>query len=117
MNEDRIRELEDMGFVWALRGNIPDETVAAAEAAATAVEIADQMAGVAAVRAVGHDPSVYHPHAQPLHHHSPFVFSHEARVHHGEAIATHTGGTNTESPSNHNDTTAANSHNEYITAI
>jgi hypothetical protein len=52
MNEDRMRELHDLGFVWALRGTTTsagaggatqDEAVAAAEAAAAAVEAADQV--------------------------------------------------------------------------
>ena len=37
MNEDRIRQLEDLGFVWALRGgsgkDCQDDEVAAADAA------------------------------------------------------------------------------------
>jgi hypothetical protein len=50
MNEDRIRELEELGFIWALRGGdgrkeeAPiEEAVAAAEAAAAAVEAADEV--------------------------------------------------------------------------
>ncbi len=33
MNEDRIRELEELGFVWALRGPHPDESIAVIERA------------------------------------------------------------------------------------
>ena len=62
MNEDRLRELEELGFVWALRGTVPDD-VAAADAAATAVELADQVAvRAAAAASVGHDPTGYHSH-------------------------------------------------------
>ena len=38
MNDDRIRELEDLGFVWALRGSMPEDAAFAA-----AVEIADKL--------------------------------------------------------------------------
>lgn len=53
MNEERIRELQELGFVWALRGGegrkdeFPLE-VAAAEAAA-AVEAADEVGAIGIV--------------------------------------------------------------------
>jgi hypothetical protein len=62
MNDDRIRELEDLGFVWALRGSMPEDAIAAAEAAAAAVEIADQVAVVATGVAVHHQPHRHHHH-------------------------------------------------------
>ena len=54
MNEDRIRELEELGFVWALRNNSKEETtvtanpteadyIAAAGCAALAVDRSDQI--------------------------------------------------------------------------
>ena len=53
MNEDRIRELEELGFVWALRNNskegtvatnpTEDEMAAAAVAASLAVERDDRV--------------------------------------------------------------------------
>eukprot|EP00429_Kryptoperidinium_foliaceum_P036643 CAMPEP_0176178096 /NCGR_PEP_ID=MMETSP0120_2-20121206/91256_1 /TAXON_ID=160619 /ORGANISM="Kryptoperidinium foliaceum, Strain CCMP 1326" /LENGTH=1067 /DNA_ID=CAMNT_0017516245 /DNA_START=166 /DNA_END=3371 /DNA_ORIENTATION=+ len=76
MNEDRIRELEELGFVWNLRGppSVVDE-VAAAEAAATAVEIADQVAVGSQFRDAPHDPTATAPsaaaaayHSYPMHH-------------------------------------------------
>ena len=56
MSDDRIRELEDLGFVWASRGSIPEDAIAAA------VEIADQ---VAVAASGGGHPHHRHPH----HHH------------------------------------------------
>ena len=49
MSEDRVRELEELGFVWTLRGSegrrdeTPMETAAAAAEAAAAVEAADEV--------------------------------------------------------------------------
>lgn len=116
MNEDRIRELEEMGFVWALRGANPDETVAAAEAAAAAVEIADQVATVGA-SAVGHDSNVYQQeHSEHVHRHFPYSFSHQrASIPHEAQAVLPAGSDNTEVGSNHNNT--GSSHNEYVTAI
>lgn len=108
MNKDRIRDLEELGFVWALRTTLPDETVAAAEAAAAAVEIADQMAGVAAA----HDPTAYHHHAQHLDDHNPFELSHQSHVHEAPGHPTEGGNTDV---SNHNN--GAGSHNDYGIAI
>lgn len=65
MNEDRIRELEDLGFVWALRGNIPEDAIAAAEAAAAAMVIADQIAGAT----VGHQHAHHHKDPTLVGHH------------------------------------------------
>ena len=55
MNENRIRELEQLGFVWVLRNKVKEGTVlanptdeemaAAAGAAALAVERQDQLMG------------------------------------------------------------------------
>jgi hypothetical protein len=101
MNDDRIRELEDLGFVWALRGSLPDETAAAADAAATAVEIADQVAvRVAAAAAAGHEPTGYHAHH--IEHH-PYV---DHRTNPSEATTVST-----------SDNNPSSSHNEYIAAI
>lgn len=38
MNEDRIRELEELGFVWGLRGSAIEETDVAVESAASLVD-------------------------------------------------------------------------------
>jgi hypothetical protein len=52
MNEERIRELEELGFVWALRGGegrkdeAPLEEAAAAAEAAAAVEAADEVGAI-----------------------------------------------------------------------
>ncbi len=48
MNEDRIRELEYLGFVWALRGTAQEETFAPVESAST-VDLSDGVAGVVAL--------------------------------------------------------------------
>lgn len=71
MNDDRIRELEDLGFVWALRGSMPEDAAFAA-----AVEIADQVA----VAASGGEPPPHHRHLhqQHQHHHAvgPILVGH-----------------------------------------
>jgi Helicase associated domain len=78
MNDDRVRELEDLGFVWALRGSIAEDAGAAAEAAAAAVEIADQVAVAAAGGASHHQHHSHHQNNQ--NHHHPHQQSH----HHGD---------------------------------
>jgi len=103
MNEDRIRELEELGFVWALRGSIPDEAVAAAEAAATAVEIADQVAVGVAAAVAGHSPNAYHAHHMGHHAgHHPYAVHMTNRQSDVNAAST------SDSPSSHSD---------FITAI
>lgn len=103
MNEDRIRELEELGFVWALRGSIPDEAVAAAEAAATAVEIADQVAVGVAAAVAGHGPNAYHAHHMGHHAgHHPYAVHMTNRQSDVNAAST------SDSPSSHSD---------FITAI
>ncbi len=39
MNEDRIRELEELGFVWALRGSTIEDTDAAVDSTASLVDV------------------------------------------------------------------------------
>jgi len=84
MNDHRIQELEELGFVWTLRGNdfLPggessSSAAATVAAAASAVEIADQVANVAAAAAATAGAvSSLHRHPPNHHGHDPLLVGH-----------------------------------------